>query len=193
MAVSRKLKQLSLATIYPVQDLTVFTILAMLMFAAAASAAPAVQPGTLCQTGERVIFSCPVKNATRLVSICGSKALTDKRGYLQYRFGRAGKIELAFPEEPQGSQHMFRYAHYIRPQVDRFSVGFTIDGHTYEVFKNYEGDSEPKIHEAGIFITLPDGKNVEILCVGPEKGNLHEIKSVVPCDPDNALNLGECP
>ncbi len=152
-----------------------------------------VRPGTLCQTDERVIFSCLVKSGNRLVSLCGSKVLTDKSGYLQYRFGRGGRIELEFPGERQGSQQMFRYAHYFRPQVDRFSVSFTIKDHTYTVFKNYEGDIEPKGQDAGIHIALPGEKSREIPCVGLGKGNLHEIKSVVPCDQDDALNMGECP
>lgn len=168
-------------------------LLVLLLFAAKPAMAAGLQPGTLCQTGERVIFSCPVKNGNRLLSLCGSKVLTEKSGYLQYRFGQSGKIELEFPAERQGSQHMFRYAHYFRPQVDRFSVSFTIKDHTYTVFKNYEGDIEPKVHEAGIHIALPGDKSQEILCVGLGKGNLHELKSIVPCDPDDALNDGECP
>jgi len=168
-------------------------VLAFVLLASNAVLAIGLQRGTLCRVDEKVMFSCPVRNGTRLVSLCGSKDLTDKTGYLQYRFGRARKIELEFPTQRQGSQEMFRYAHYFRPQVDRFSVSFAIGDYTYTVFKNYEGDIEPKVNEAGVQLTLPGQVDHELPCVGLGNGNLHELESIVPCDKDDALNMAECP
>src|SRR5258706_2400818 len=72
------------------------------------SAAPTVSPepgepqtNSLCAKDERLIFSCPVKRAAKIVSVCASKDLTNDHGYLQYRFGVPGKIELAYPQDRQ--------------------------------------------------------------------------------------------
>src|SRR5882762_6235267 len=54
----------------------------------------ALQPNSLCAKDERIIFSCPVKRPAKMVSVCASKDLTSHRGYLQYRFGLPGNIEL---------------------------------------------------------------------------------------------------
>src|SRR2546421_12830346 len=59
----------------------------------------ALQPNTLCDRNERVIFSCPIKHPAKIVSVCASKILTSDRGYLQYRFCFPGKVELEVPEE----------------------------------------------------------------------------------------------
>ncbi len=84
------------------------------------------QPVTLCAKDERVIFSCPVKKPARIVSVCASKDLTSERGYLQYRFGLPGKIELEFPKDRKGTQEKFHYTHYFRAQFDMTSINFTI-------------------------------------------------------------------
>src|SRR5438270_6758919 len=158
----------------------------------AAVAAP-VQPGTLCQLDEQVMFSCAVKSGKKLLSLCGSKDLTDQTGYLKYRFGLPGQIELEFPTQRQDSQKSFRYAHYYRAQVDRFSVSFTNKGHTYTVFDNYEGDSTPAVHEVGLELTLPGQKEHTLLCDGTGSGKLHDLRAIVPCDKEDPLNMGECP
>src|SRR6266480_5829555 len=56
-----------------------------------------LQSNSLCTKDERVVFSCPVKRPAKIVSVCASKDLTSEHGYLQYRFGLPGKIELEFP------------------------------------------------------------------------------------------------
>src|SRR2546430_9257893 len=57
-----------------------------------------------CAKDERIIFSCPVKRPAKIVSICASKNLTSEQGYLQYRFGLPGKVELEFPKDRTGTQ-----------------------------------------------------------------------------------------
>src|SRR6266851_2325141 len=81
-------------------------------------------PNTLCAKDERIIFSCPVKRPAKIVSICASKDLTSEHGYLQYRFGLPGKIELEFPKERTGTQEKFHYTHYFRAQFDLTEIDF---------------------------------------------------------------------
>src|SRR5436853_4175730 len=92
------------------------------------------QTGTLCEKGERIIFSCPVKRPVKIVSLCASKDLTSERGYLQYRFGLPGQIELEFPKDRKGTQQQFHYTHYFRAQFDLTEITFAINGYEYQVF-----------------------------------------------------------
>ena len=54
----------------------------------------------------------------RLLSMCGDAA----KGRVQYRFGRPGQIEMAFPERPQDAPSQLLYSHYFRAQTDRTEV-----------------------------------------------------------------------
>src|SRR6266404_2428089 len=82
------------------------------------------QLNTLCAQDERVIFSCPVKRPAKIVSVCASKDLSSDRGYLQYRFGLPGKVELEYPKDRQGTQRKFHYTHYFRAQFDLTEIDF---------------------------------------------------------------------
>ena len=156
-------------------------------------AAPVARAATLCADAEQAIFSCGLKGSPKTVSLCGSRGLTAKNGYLQYRFGRTGQIELEFPRERAASQQAFAYAHYFRAQVDRTEVSFENGGHRYAVFHSYEGEEKPAKRYAGVAITSPGSKTERILsCSGPVVNKLYALEDIVPCDEDNALNLGSC-
>lgn len=153
-----------------------------------------VAKGTLCHGDEQVLFSCPVQDGSKIVSLCGSKDLTHKDGYLQYRFGRAGNLELEFPAQRRETWKMFRYSHYFRYQVDRMAVRFDNSGYTYTLFDNYEGDTKPKLRQQGVQITVPQQgrKDITLLCHSAAIGNLSRLIAIVPCDKADALNMGEC-
>src|SRR2546430_16398437 len=80
-----------------------------------------------CAKDERIIFSCPVKRPAKIVSICASKNLTSEQGYLQYRFGLPGKVELEFPKDRTGTQTKFQYTHYFRAQFDLTEISFNVN------------------------------------------------------------------
>jgi hypothetical protein len=52
-------------------------------------------PPTLCSTAEVNVFSCGA--GKKIISVCASKDVAADRGYLQYRFGTAPKVEVAVP------------------------------------------------------------------------------------------------
>lgn len=52
---------------------------------------------THCTDNELTLFSCSLKKS-KTVSVCASKDLSPKSGYLQYRFGKLGKIEITIPK-----------------------------------------------------------------------------------------------
>jgi len=83
------------------------------LFCALVISAPAsqTQTGSLCESTEKIVFSCTGGKAAKIVSLCSSKELTKDRGYLQYRFGLPGKIELEFPKQREQTQQAFKYSH----------------------------------------------------------------------------------
>ena len=70
-------------------------LICLAMSAFAASPCLAAAP-TLCHADEMVVFSCPT--TARIVSICASKNISKDGGYMQYRFGRKDRLELAYPD-----------------------------------------------------------------------------------------------
>jgi hypothetical protein len=152
------------------------------------SAATAVssEPGkppltTLCARDERVIFSCPVKRPAKIVSVCGSKDLSSDRGYLQYRFGLPGKIELEYPKDRQGTQQKFHYTHYFRAQFDLTEIDFTIDGYEYSVFDDYNGEEKPVVISRGVSVTAPGKpKEVSFVCGVKPQADYSDLQTVLP-------------
>jgi hypothetical protein len=152
------------------------------------SAAPVASPepstpqlNHLCAKDERVIFSCPIKRPAKIVSVCASKDLASDRGYLQYRFGLPGKIELEYPKDRQGTQAKFQYSHYFRAQFDMTSINFTIDGYEYSVFDDYNGEEKPAISSQGVSVTAPGKpKEISFVCRAKPKADYNDLQAVLP-------------
>ena len=153
--------------------------------------------GSLCEADERVFFDCAVagKKGLKRLSLCGSHSLADKGGYLQYRFGRAGDVELEYPARRGDPGKAFRHSQYVRFQVSRTAVGFTREGATYWVFDDYEGDAQPATRKQGVQVS-PRGQSETSLalpCVGPATSDLGSLETVLPCANDDPFNMDECP
>jgi hypothetical protein len=137
--------------------------------------------GTLCEKGERVIFSCPVKRPAKIVSLCASKDLTNETGYIQYRFGLPGKIELEFPKDRTGTQQKFQYTHYFRAQFDLTEISFTNDGYEYEITDDYNGEEKPAQTIQGVSVTAPGKpKEVSFVCRTKPKADYTDLQAVLP-------------
>lgn len=153
--------------------------------------------GSLCGPEERVFFDCAVagKKGPKQVSLCGSKNPADKGGYLQYRFGRAGALELEYPARRGDPRQAFQYSHYARPQVSRTAVGFRQDGTAYWVFDGYEGDAKPAARQQGVEVSPKGqaGKSLTLRCAGAAKSDLGSLETVLPCAKDDPLTMGDCP
>jgi hypothetical protein len=67
-----------------------------LALAAFATYAGPAAGATLCNSDERIVFSCSA--GSRIASICASSDLSKTQGSIQYRFGRPGRLELVYPE-----------------------------------------------------------------------------------------------
>ena len=127
--------------------------------------ASSLVPTSLCNKDEKVVFSCPLRRSAKIVSLCSSQKLTKDAGYLQYRFGVPGKIELEFPEVRDDSLKVFQYGHYFRAKVDSTEISFSRNGYTYSVFDDYNGEEKPIVSEQGLTVTAENSKKeVKYLC-----------------------------
>ena len=141
--------------------------------------AQAVKTSSLCRKDEKTIFTCQVKPSAKTVSLCSSANLTKTDGYLQYRFGLPGKVELEHPKDRIGSREAFAYSHYFRAKVDLTEISFSLDGYSYTVFDNYNAEEKPSISLQGVTVTSSDKqKEVTYSCRPRAKvdfGNLSEV------------------
>lgn len=135
-----------------------------------------------CSTPEITFFNCKT-SSDRFISVCGNSL-----NGLQYRFGKPGMIELAFPQNFAGGAASFLYAHYSRSQVERTELSFISHGFSYSVFDYIEGKSR----RGGVRTISPSGKEYQLRCSSPFDSKLEHLKGVVPCDTDNALNSDSC-
>lgn len=138
---------------------------------------------SLCQPPELTHFTCQTA-AKKTVSLCGAGGNS-----LQYRFGKPRAVELQFPKEIAAGAQQFKYAHYFRAQTDYWELRFTNNDVGYTVFeRSVDGKKS-----AGVEISLANGAEKQITCVGKFVSNLEALKSAVPCDAESALNAGFCP
>jgi hypothetical protein len=145
---------------------------------AGSSSVVQLQPGSLCERGEKIVFSCTVGKSPKTVSLCSSRVLTKDTGYMKYRFGLPGKIELEYPKEQKLARDAFKYTHYFRYQVDYTSISFTLEGHEYMVWDDYNG--EEKYSAKGLTITPPSGKEVTLKCRGRAKAQYGDLPDAFP-------------
>jgi hypothetical protein len=147
-----------------------------------------LQPDSLCAQTEHIIFSCTTKragtnsasNTAKIVSLCASSDLDKEHGYLQYRYGRPGKVELEFPDSRRGTQLKFVYNHYMRYQVDLTEINFEIDGYQYQVFDDYKGEEKPRVSTQGVNVTAPGkAKEVSFVCRMKPKADYSMLSDVL--------------
>lgn len=136
---------------------------------------------SLCRKDEQIFFNCAVRSG-KIISLCASKQLTAKNGYLQYRFGKFGAVELQFPEKLEGSRSAFRFDHYFRAQVDRSDIVFKNGNYEYTLFDDWEGDVKPEIRQSGVSIqSLSNEKDTtQIDCRGARVTRLGALDEIVP-------------
>jgi hypothetical protein len=148
------------------------------VFSAPVHALPAKN---LCSAQEQVILSCTLKKTEQILSLCASKNLSANKGYLQYRFGKRSRIELAFPVNRQGSQKAFTYARYTRPLVTYLQVRFVNLDYTYEIFSQSDATPGASFASTGIAVT-PDSKKAArtFECTQPISGSLSKLEGIVP-------------
>ncbi|RYE81518.1 MAG: hypothetical protein EOO80_00795 [Oxalobacteraceae bacterium] len=122
-----------------------------------------------CQSDERAIFSCALGNG-KTVSVCSSQALSADEGYLQYRYGRAGRTELEYPTSRNGSRTRFEFEGHRPYQGEYENLEFEKDGHCYSVYRVLTNEPGQK-NSAGIRVHRLNADQtaplVDALCKAP--------------------------
>ena len=127
----------------------------------ASSAAPPPQSPSLCTASEQVIFACSI--GKKLLSVCGSKELTQTTGYLQYRFGRsANDLELEFPSDKAPPSQWFRFASPFQGAKSSLNeLQFQQSDYRYTVSAFTSTFSDAAF---GVKVVAPDGKLTHLHC-----------------------------
>lgn len=148
---------------------------------ASTAVAQALQRNSLCARDERVIFSCPIRKPAKIVSLCASRNLTADQGYLQYRFGVPGKVELEFPKDRTGTQQKFQYMHYFRARFDLTEISFNLDGYEYQITDDYNGEGKPEQIIQGVSVKAPGKeKETSLSCRTKPKADYTDLQAVLP-------------
>ncbi|HEX8176425.1 MAG TPA: hypothetical protein VF543_15150 [Pyrinomonadaceae bacterium] len=136
---------------------------------------------SLCAQGEQVVWSCETVKERKLASICSSKNLDAERGYVQYRFGRVGRVELEFPSKRAGSRSAFTYSRYTRPLVTYLKLEFLNNGVAYTISDDSNEEEKPARRYAAITVKNSDGEAREttLRCRMPVTGSLMKLEGVV--------------
>jgi hypothetical protein len=123
-----------------------------------------------CQGEEREVFSCALRNG-KTVSICASPALSADAGYLQYRYGRLGHVELEYPSSRTGSQARFDFESHRPYQGEYESLGFEKDGYRYSTYRVLTSEPGQK-NRAGVTVYKLDADRIvptaDLLCRTPD-------------------------
>jgi hypothetical protein len=136
----------------------------------------------LCRARETNYFSCPTSNQ-KWISICGAQA-----GPVQYRFGRHGRVELAFPTL-DSTKAALKFARYSRHRTERIEIAFLIQSVRYSVFDYAEHGRR----SAGVRVTRPGKPEITIPCARDIQSALVRLEPKLACDSESALNMGACP
>lgn len=116
---------------------------------AAPAAAPAATPvalikGSLCEAEEQVVWTCQA--GARTISVCASAILNAKQGYVQYRIGRPGALEMEYPTTRVHPRGRFTYTLY--PQGNS-TLSFSNGAYEYSVFEDLRSTEDGVYVERG--------------------------------------------
>lgn len=118
------------------------------------------KPDSLCQSNESLIFGFGLKSK-KVLSVCEGD--TAKAGYLVYRFGMPGKVELTFPDTLDSTSYAkFVFDSYLRgggtqnEGLDENHLGFETNGARYQVYE--EQSAREARQRIGIRVTVMKSK-----------------------------------
>jgi hypothetical protein len=87
---------------------------------------------TLCESQEDVYFSCPVTGG-KIVSVCALKNHDPNSGYVQYRYGVPGKLELVYPKSKLPPAGRFYVVNASEGSANLNTIKFYSGRYTYFV------------------------------------------------------------
>ncbi len=145
-----------------------------------------------CESDEFALFACEAAKGRKFIELCAPSPLDAASGWLIYRFGTAdgnprGTVEFEYPRKRTGSLKQFFAATYTRDSVYTQSVRFVTGGYSYRVYTRARSRGLP---EAGVDVHhLGTGKTTTIECSELPRFYIHELKGLVPCDPETPVGV----
>lgn len=131
---------------------------------------------TMCQTHEEVYFSC--LTGKKIVSVCASGNISPNNGYVQYRIGIPGKIDLEYPKLPDPPIGRFSISDISGGNLNIRHIKFNSGSYNYVI---YQGDT------SGVYVKQSGRTIANLTCqpgdyqaISPRA--LRGIKTVDPVD-----------
>jgi len=110
-------------------------------------------PASMCDENDDVVFSCPLAQSTRTVSLCASPGVPDAGPAFYYAFGHAGVPELRFPARGTVNNAAFSRTHLgFAGNTGGYAYAFTNAGHKYIVYA-ISGKQTPR--DGGVIVQSP--------------------------------------
>ena len=129
----------------------------------AVCALPAFGKGTLCERNEINYSTC--LSGSRLISLCASRDLDGQNGYMQFRYGKPGKIEISYPDKTQNPRYVFFESHRSYTDGSESRISFTREGAKYVLFTNTVWATGKITH--GLVISRPGQLPKKYPCIHP--------------------------
>ena len=149
-------------------------------------------PESLCNLDKEIIsFTCELAN-NETVSVCASRDLTAHAGYIVYRYGLPGKIELVYPKKLVDPREFFFYSNIWAQSGGKTSLSFFNKPYKYSVFADWDAKIDGiKGYRAGVSISNWDNWDAKnghkIVFQKMCKGNSYYTTAVTT---DTPLGLG---
>jgi len=112
---------------------------------------------TLCASMDKVVFSCPLGNGKKIVSMCASGDAGQGHGRFYYAYGRPSTPELVYPAKDEPSDGVFMRSHLVYGGASGGTTySFVKGGYKYIVY-SIAGTG---FHDGGIIVQRPGGAGV---------------------------------
>ncbi|WP_152625030.1 hypothetical protein [Xanthomonas albilineans] len=131
---------------------------------------------TQCSDNEEILISCKIEGNNKIASICASKSVSDKSGYIYYAYGSPGNPEIVFPKDKSPPDGRFNRTHLLFTGATGGTAYSFVNKNWKYIFYSISGT---EIKDQGI-IVIPNNAPLDRsakaapLC---EKGSLIESKN----------------
>lgn len=120
---------------------------------------------SLCKLGEEIYFSCAAKG--KMISLCGSQDASPADGYLVYRYGQAGALELEYPAGGVSSpSKSFTYGEWSGAKGGGEQTAFTHGLYRYTLYSEHWAGEDPR-EDAGVLVEKGGKRVTNIACTRP--------------------------
>lgn len=131
---------------------------------------------TQCSDNEEILISCKIEGVNKIASICASKSVSDKSGYIYYAYGSPGNPEIVFPKDKSPPDGRFSRTHLLFAGATGGTAYSFVNENWKYIFYSISGT---EIKDQGI-IVVPNNANLDRSAKAApfcEKGSLIESKN----------------